>query len=146
MPQITESIVIDRPRQEVWDFLVEPDNILMTSSNLHEYEQVGGGDIGVGTRFRGVVKVAGRELEWTNEVTQFDPAKALHTRSLESTIDFTYDTDLADANGGTEVTVHQDVGSFGGFFGKLADPLVVRMYRKDVRSNLEKMKEVLEAS
>lgn len=146
MPDITESIIVDRPREEVWKFLVEPENVRMTSSNLQEYEQVDDGDIGVGTRFRGVVKVAGRNIEWTNQVTRFDDGKSLHTKSLDSPIDFTYDTDLTDADGGTEITVHQDIGSFGGFFGKLADPLVVRMYRKDVRANLEKMKDALEAS
>lgn len=32
-----------------------------------------------------------------------------------------------------------------GFFGELTDPLVNRMYAKDVHSNLEKLKELLEA-
>jgi hypothetical protein len=32
----------------------------------------------------------------------------------------------------------------GGFFGKLADPLVTRMYAKDVKSNLEKLKDLVE--
>ena len=146
MPDVTESIIIDRPRQEVWDFLQDPENIRLTNSNLQEYEQVGDGEIQKGTRFRGVVRIAGRSLEWANEVTELKEPSSFHTRSVESAIDFTYDTELEDAGDGTKVTVHQEIGSFGGFFGKLADPLVVRMYRKDVRSNLENMKEVLESS
>ena len=43
------------------------------------------------------------------------------------------------------MTWHQESETYGGFFGKLADPLVTRMYAKDVRSNLEKMKELVEA-
>lgn len=145
MPNVTESITIDVPRQVVFDFIKEPANNLLVSSNMETFEQATDGPVGVGTRYRGIVKVAGRKIEWTNEVTRYDEGKSMHTKSIESPIDFTYDTDLEDDGEGTKVTVRQDIGSFGGFFGKLADPLVVRMYRKDVRANLEKMKELLEA-
>ncbi|HEX9887878.1 MAG TPA: SRPBCC family protein [Nitriliruptorales bacterium] len=144
MPEVTESITIDVPGQTVWDFITEPENNLLVSSNLEEFEQVGEDPVGVGTRFQGIVKVAGRKLSWSNEVAVYDEPKAFHTRSVESPIDFTYDTDLEPDGDGTKVTVHQDIGSFGGFFGKLADPIVLRMYRRDVRANLEKMKELLE--
>lgn len=33
-----------------------------------------------------------------------------------------------------------------GFFGKLADPVVARMFSRDMRSNLHRLKEVLEES
>ena len=44
---------------------------------------------------------------------------------------------------GTRVTVKFEPGSFGGFFGRLADPLVTRMYARDVRGNLETLKDIL---
>lgn len=146
MPEVTESVTIEAPRERVWEFLLEPENNRLVSSNLEEFEQVGEGEIGVGTQFRGVVKIAGRRLEWRNEVTELEPHERYYSKSVDSPIEFTYDTDLEEADGGTRVTVHQDIGSFGGFFGKLADPIVLRMYRKDLRANLEKMKEFLEAT
>ena len=44
------------------------------------------------------------------------------------------------------MTFHQESASFfKGFLGKLADPVVTRMYARDVRRNLAKLKELLEA-
>ncbi len=145
MPVVDESIVIDRPREEVWEFATAPENIVLTSSNLVEFEQITDGPIGEGTRFRGVTKVAGKQVEWTSEVTQHDPPSVFAQRSVESDIPFTIEITYEDADGATKVSWHQESDSFGGFFGKLADPIVNRMYTKDVRSNLENMKEVLEA-
>lgn len=42
------------------------------------------------------------------------------------------------------MTWHQESETFRGFFGMLADPLVTRIYAKDVRSNLEKLTELLD--
>ena len=33
-----------------------------------------------------------------------------------------------------------------GFFGKLADPIVARMFSRDMRSNLEALRSLLEAT
>lgn len=145
MPVVDESIVIDRPRGEVWEFATDPDNIVLTSSNLVEFTQITDGPIGEGTRFRGVTKVAGKKVEWTSEVTKHDRPSTFAQRSVESDIPFSIEITYEDADGGTRINWHQESDSFGGFFGKLADPIVNRMYAKDVRSNLESMKEVLEA-
>lgn len=45
---------------------------------------------------------------------------------------------------GTHVTFIQDVESLGSFFGRLADPVVTKMYSRDVRSNLENLKVLCE--
>jgi len=47
--------------------------------------------------------------------------------------------------GGTRISIRQEVAPCGGFFGKLADPLVTRMYSRDVRGNLVTLKDVLES-
>lgn len=47
--------------------------------------------------------------------------------------------------GGTRVTWHQESGSLGGVFGSLADTVVAKLYARDVRSNLEHAKALLEA-
>jgi hypothetical protein len=60
-------------------------------------------------------------------------------------MDFELEYVITPVDDGTEMTYHMTVKEFAGFFGKLADPLVVRLYRKDVRSNLGKLKDLLEA-
>ena len=145
MPVVDESIVIDRGRREVFAFATDPENVPLFNSNMISFEQLTDGPVGKGTRNHGMVRVAGRTIEWTTEVTEFEQDRRLMSKSIESPVPFGLDITYEDANGGTKVTWHQESETYGGFFGKLADPLVTRMYAKDVRSNLEKMKELVEA-
>ena len=89
--------------------------------------------------------MAGKRIDFTTEVVEFNEGRRLASRSVESPIPFELDVTYEDADGGTRVSWHQESPGFRGFFGKLADPLVNRMYAKDVRSNLEKLKDLLEA-
>ena len=88
--------------------------------------------------------MAGRKFEWTSEVTEWEENKQWHVRSIESPVDFEFDVTLRDLEVSTYVVFHQESGSFfEGFLGKVADPFVTRMYARDVRSNLAKLKELL---
>jgi uncharacterized membrane protein len=145
MPVVEESVVIDRGRSEVFAFATDPVNVPLFNSNMVSFEQLTEGPVGKGTRNHGMVRVAGRTIEWTTEVTDFEQDRRVMSMSVESPVGFGLDITYEDANGGTKVTWHQDSETYGGFFGKLADPLVTRMYAKDVRSNLEKLKELIEA-
>ena len=145
MPVVDDSIMINRPRGEVFAFAIDPENIPVYSSNLIEFEQVTEGPVGKGTRNRGSVKVVGKRIDFTVEVVDFNDGHRVASRSIESPIPFELDVTYEDTAGGTKVSWHQESPGFGGFFGKLTDPLVNRMYAKDVRSNLEKLKELLEA-
>jgi uncharacterized membrane protein len=145
MPVVDESIVINRSRSEVFAFATDPENVPLYNSNMISFEQLTEGPVGKGTRNHGMVRVVGKTIEWTTEVTEFEQDGRLMSRSVESPVGFELDIKYEDADGGTKVTWHQESETFGGFFGKLADPLVNRMYSKDVRSNLEKLKELVEA-
>lgn len=146
MPEVTETIIINRPRLEVFNFATAPGNVPLYSSNLVDFKKTTEGPVDKGTREWGQVKVAGKNIEWTLEITEFEVGERMVARSLESPIDFELEYTYEDAGeGATRVTWHQVIGSFGGFFGKLADPVVTRMYAKDVQSNLAKLKELLEA-
>lgn len=145
MPVVDDSIVINRPRSEVFTFATDPENIPLYSSNLIEFEQVSEGPLGIGTQNRGSVKVAGKRIDFLTEVVEFDDGRRWASRSIESPVPFELDITYEDADGGTRISWHQEMPGFGGFFGKLTDPVVNRMYSKDVHSNLEKLKELLEA-
>lgn len=145
MPTVEESIVINRPRDEVFSFATQPDNVPLYSSNLAEFEKTSDGPVGKGTTYRGVAKVAGKSLRWTSEIVDFEPGRRTVNKSVESPMAWQIDTTFEDEGSATCVRWHQETDSFGGFFGKLSDPLVTRLYAKDVRSNLEKLKDLLES-
>lgn len=51
---------------------------------------------------------------------------------------------VAEESSGTRFTWHQEMESLKGFF-KFAAPVVLKLYARDVRANLEKAKTILES-
>jgi uncharacterized protein YndB with AHSA1/START domain len=146
MPTIHESIEINRPASEVFDYLSDSDNATAFSSNLIEYRlEHPDMERGKGARHVGVVRVAGKKMEFTDEVVEWEPGHRMLMRSVKAPMSWTMEWTVApiDATSST-VTMHEEVGTSDGFFGKLADPIVTRMYRHDVRSNLSNLKVLLE--
>ncbi len=144
MHEVKETIFIKRLPEDVHLFVMDTDNAVLWQSNLVDYELLSE-DYRKGSMLRGVNKVAGRKLEWEAEVAEHELGKHALIRSIKAPMAFKLEYVFAAIDDGTDMTYHMAVKEFGGFFGKLADPLVVRLYRKDVRSNLEKLKELLEA-
>lgn len=142
MPHIEESVYIDRPASEVFQFGTDPDNQTLINTNMASYEL--DGPMEKGARPQGVTRVAGKKIKWSSEVTEFDQGKRVGIRSIDAPMDFQITWIYEPEGEGTRVTFIQEVGSLGGFFGRLSDPLVVKMYSRDVRSNLDKLKMLLE--
>lgn len=145
MPVIDESIVINKPRAEVYAFAADSTHLLDWSSNIIEFEATPPGLVQADTTAKGVTRVAGRNVEWTSRVIEFEDGVRYTYESVESPMAFTYSYRFEDAEGDTKVMFHQDVPTIGGFFGKLADPIVTRMYSRNVSANLANLKELLEA-
>jgi len=144
MLTVDESVTINKPRAEVFEFMTDPDNVPLYSSNVIEYEMVSGERHEVGRKCRGAVKVAGRRLEMTDELVEVDPGRMGKLVSKDATIPYTLTVRYDDEGEGTRVTWHQESESLKGMF-KFADPIVLKLYSRDVRSNLEKAKMILES-
>ena len=144
MLTVDESIVINKPRAEVFEFFTDPDQVAVYSSNLVDYEVVSGGAREVGRRSRFAVKVVGVRLDYTDELVELVENERAKLESRDGRIPYSITMTFTDDGDGTKVAWLQDSESLGGVFN-LADGLVMKMYTRDVRSNLEKAKEFLEA-
>ena len=144
MLTIDESIIVNRPRSEVWDFMIDPENVTVYSSNIIEYELVSGEKDKVGRKCRGAAKVAGRRLELTDEMVEIEEGRRAKTVSEDATVPYSLEFTYEDEEQGTKITWHQEVESLKGVF-KFADPIVLKLYTRDVRSNLDKAKTLLES-
>lgn len=142
MPEIKESIYIDRPPKEVHQFMI--DNVATWQANVMEYELLAEKPE-KGARYRVVNKVAGRWVESEGEYTELELGSHDGLRSIKAPMEWTLDRTFEPSGTGTMFTYHMKTGSLGGFFGKLADPVVTRIYTRDVQSNLANLKELLEA-
>jgi carbon monoxide dehydrogenase subunit G len=144
MLTVDETVVINKPRMEVYEFMTDPDNVPVYSSNIVEYEMVSGEKDEVGRVCKGVVKVAGRRLELTDKLVEAEKGRGGKLVSEDATIPYTLALSYDDEGEGTKITWHQEMESLKGFF-KFADPIVLKLYSRDVRSNLEKAKTILES-
>lgn len=144
MLTVDETIVINRPRSEVWDFMIEPENVPVYSSNIIEYELVAGEKDKAGRKCRGAVKVAGRRLELTDEMVEVEEGHRAKIISEDATVPYSLEFTYEDEGDSTRLTWHQEVESLKGVF-KFADPIVMKLYARDVRSNLDKAKTLLES-
>lgn len=144
MLSVEESIVIDKPRHEVFEFFADPDNVAVYSSNLIDYAVVSGAPNEVGRQAKFSVKVVGVRLDYTDELVERKQDDRMRLVSKDGRIPYSITTTFADEGSGTKVTWQQESESLGGVF-KLGDGLVMKMYGRDVRSNLEKAKALLES-
>jgi carbon monoxide dehydrogenase subunit G len=144
MPVVEESVVIARPPEEAFDFIIKPENIPVWDSSVLKAEQEGSGPYGMGTHTRGTSKIMGRHFDWTSEVVEFDPPRRCVNRSVGGSLEFTITEECEPVEGGTRFTYRIDAGAgLGGVFGRLADPFVERAQARTVRANLETLAELL---
>lgn len=139
-----ESIDIQRPVSEVFDYLSNPENATAWSSNVVDYSLISGKPDEVGAVFSVSAKVAGVRVDATEELAGYEPNKLLEFRSKESRIGYVRQLRFTGDGAGTRVAFVQDADTGSGLF-KFADPIVQKLYAHDVRGNLEKAKTILES-
>lgn len=145
MPAVEESIFIQGPAETVFRFTTDPLNVPDFSPNTVEYEKLGDGPMKAGTRVRGRAKVAGRRIEFVSEVVEFDPPVRYVSKTIESPIPFSVTQQYEQTPDGTRLDWLTESDGFGGFFGKLTEPVVVGLYTRDLRSDLANLKRLIES-
>jgi hypothetical protein len=73
LSKIERSIVIDRPIDEVFNFVHQPRNDASWQTTLIESSQVDDGPLRVGTQIRERRRFLGIQVEMTKEITEFEP-------------------------------------------------------------------------
>jgi len=138
MPVFEDSVFIACPLQDVFDFMVESENLAVWDSSVVKAEKVGTGPVGLGTRTRGTSKIMGKHLDWATEATEFAPPTRITYTSVEGQIHFVVTNVLESVEGGTRLTYRVDTGSgLGGVFGRLAEPFIEIAQTRTLRANLE---------
>jgi hypothetical protein len=145
MPRVEEEIVIDRPPGEVFAFVTTPESDKEWVSTAVERQRETVGPIEVGSRIRAVDKFLGRRIESMLEVTEHQP-NARSAIRLEGPIAARGSYLLESLDGRTRFRwiLEADPGLGGLYLGRLTDPLITLLFRRRVRGDLRRLKEVLE--
>jgi uncharacterized protein YndB with AHSA1/START domain len=76
MPTITQSGTVNRPVEEVWDFISNFENTTRWSRGVLEARQTSDGPLGIGSTLQTVVKAFGRRRTADYLVTEYEPNHA----------------------------------------------------------------------
>ena len=145
MPRVEESVTIKRPADEIFEFVTTPENDSSWASTAVERRRETEGPIGVGSRIKAVDKFLGRKVESTFEVTEHEPGRRSSVR-LSGPVSATGSYILEPMNGMTRFrwVLDAEAGLGGVFLGRVTDPIVMFLFRRRLRFDLRRLKEVLE--
>jgi uncharacterized membrane protein len=146
--RVEESVEINRPVEEVFSYASNPQNFPEWVATVIEVRQdaPGGGPLRrEGARFTAMQQALGRRFEGPFEVIDHEPNRRFAHRSTEGhpvpiTMTFTYEAVSLEA---TRLTprIEAEPGSFFGLVG----PVLERAIRRQMRTSLETLKDLLEA-
>lgn len=141
------TAIIDRPIQQVFEFLADGKNDPKFSPRVQEIRQTTDGPIGVGTVFESTVKDAGMKSSRKFELTTFDaPTKIRWTERSKNAVtvpDGGYDLEPVGENQ-TRVTIHNSFEGHG--LGKLLVGFAARAANKDAPAFAQRIKAAVESS
>ena len=143
MIKINKSAVIDRPLEEVFAYVTDIENMSVWSSELEKAWKISEGSMGKGTTLGSKVKLLGRQIENTLEVTEYEPNRKWFLKPTSGPISAEMEFHFESVASGTKVSLVGEADT-GGFF-KLADPIVNRMLQRQYDTNLATLKDLLEA-
>jgi uncharacterized membrane protein len=142
---VEESVVINRPPQEVFDYVANRENLPEWSSPILEVRsETEGPLLEEGTRFTTRTKFLGRSFETPFEVIVHDRPHRHTDRSMGGPFPQEYSHIFEEVEGGGTRLTEVTEGEPGGFF-RLAGLLLEMAGRRQFRADLETLKDLLEA-
>jgi len=147
MARIEASVVINRPVEEVFEFVTNPKNDLVWQTGILESEQTSEGPMGVGTTLRSVSQFLGRRMEGTGEVIEYKANKKITTKGASAPMSVEVSYTFEPVEGGTRLSFVGE-GETGGFVKRLfglADSILFRMAQRGMETDFANLKDILEA-
>ena len=138
---IAESVTINRPARELYDFWRRQENLAQVMENVVAIEPLGG------DRFRWTVKApAGKEVTWESTITKDIPGQEIYWQSAPGG-DIENNGRIEFRKAGLRGTVVRAVIAYdppGGVVGQLVAKLFQREPRLQTRRDLHRFKQLME--
>lgn len=143
MIKAEHSVVINRPVEEVFDYIIDPTKESEWQEGVIEagYSQ-GSSEPGVGAEMFEKRKFMGRDMVSKVKVTEFEANKKFVGKVVEGPVPFEITQTFQPVDGGTKVTIVLE-GEPGGFF-KLAKGPVQKQVQSQIVADFERAKKILE--
>ena len=143
MATFTVTTFINRPLQEVFDFMTNPANFAQWQNGTKSAKWASNDPVGVGSIFNSVGEMMGREMKMDLEITQWSPPTVWGIKGQSGPMKFEAISKFESKDGGTQVTQTFE-GEVGGLFS-IAEGLAIKQLQKQVENDGNTLKKVLEA-
>jgi uncharacterized membrane protein len=143
MYKFEKSIMINRPQQEVFDFVTDLSNDSKWQSGIVSVERSSDGPIRAGSTWVYKLKFLGREMEAEIELTSFDSPNQASVKSVNGPVPFENTYKFQSKGDSTQMTFSGQA-EIGGFF-KMAEGLVGKQFEKQMDADGAALKKLLEA-
>jgi len=137
------SVVIARPRDEVFAFIEDARNRPQWDDSVDSEELTSPEPIGVGTTIRTKLRSMGREYQYDWRITEHEPPRRVTVESTSGPFPTSIVFDLSEQGAGTLVEFAV-TGRPGGAL-RLLQPLIARNTQQNLDRGFPRLKEVLES-
>ena len=144
MTTIERSIMIDRPMDEVFEFVHDATKDAMWQTTLVESQPLTEGPVRVGTKVREVRRFLSFRVELTRELTEYEPSTKSSFRTVSGPVPMIGAYILEPVDSATKLTATGELDAHG--FFKLTEPVFSRMAGRELEASLGHLKDLLEAA
>jgi len=142
--RVAESIVVNAPPERVWELVSDPQRYLHFMSGITRWEVVGNRRVGLGARYRMLLRVGSAEVGGLIEVVEFVKDADLAWTSVTG-IDQRGRWRIRERGGASRVELRLQYGVAGsGIWGWLAESLAARTVSGHLRRSLQQLKRQVE--
>jgi carbon monoxide dehydrogenase subunit G len=134
--------LVDRPIQDVFAFLADPNNMSKWNSAVVSLQQITPGAVGVGTKFKSVGEMMGRRIEGEMQITAYEPETKCGFQVNAGPMQVNITITLKTVGTGTKVGLNAQ-GNPAGLF-KLAEGVLAGRVKAMMEENLARLKSHLE--
>ena len=142
---VTTEVTIDRPRSEVAEYTCDPDHASEWYANITDVKWKSPKPLAVGSLVEFTAKFLGRRLVYTYEIAEFVPGTRFVMRTADGPFPMVTTYEFTDAGAEATRMTLRNAGNPGGF-AKIAARGMERAMRSANEKDVQRLKEVLEAS
>lgn len=141
--QIAGEIIIQRPVEEVFDFVADERNEPSYNPRMLTAEKISPGPVGAGTRYRAAVRTMGRTDRMTIEITRYERPQRLESSTRLAMMDIRGTLAFEPLPNGTRMRWSWQVTPRG--LVKLLTPAIARQGRRQEQAIWASLKHHLES-
>jgi uncharacterized membrane protein len=143
--RVERELVVNAPREQVWDYVTNPDNYTLYFSGITRWEVEGRKKRGCGARYRMLMRVGSAEVGGLVEVVEFEEPGDMAWTSVLGVDQRGRWRLRSHGPNRTTVMFRLSYHAPGGLLGWLSDQLSAPIVRRNINATLENLKRHIES-